>query len=178
MQKTMLLLALSALTGFCQEAPKPADASQAAKSYVFVKEAKAKSDPLLNDVAAFLEKNTVIYLATCDGQSPRVRPVRYTVIMDNKLVVATSSKKELSQQIEKNPNVEISGATADGSAFLRYKGKAVACNDAEIKAKFLADHPKFQKMFGANLVVYLIEPERVGIFPLKGGQPKTKTFVK
>jgi len=145
---------------------------------VFVKESKEKSDPFMNEAAAFLEKNTVIYLATYDGQSPRVRPVRYTVILDNKLVLATSAKKELSLQIEKNPNVEISAAAADGSVFLRYKGKAVACKDAEIKAKFLADHPKFQKLFGENLVVYLVEPERVGIFPLKGGQPKTKTFVK
>ena len=120
----------------------------------------------------------MIYLATCDGQSPRVRPVRYTTIMDNKLAVATSTKKELSQQIEKNPNVEVSSSAADGSAFVRFKGKAVACKDADVKAKFLAGHPKFQKMFGENLVVYLIEPEMVGIFPLKGGQAKTKTYVK
>jgi len=174
----MALLALvPALVGFCQEAPKPVE-PQAAKSYILVKEAKEKSDPFMNEAAAFLEKNNVVYLATYDGQSPRVRPVRYTVIMDNKLVVATSLKKELSQQIAKNPNVELSSSTADGSVFLRYKGKAVVCNDADITAKFLADHQKFQKMYGADLVIYLIEPEMAGIFPLKGGQPKTKTFVK
>jgi len=179
MHKLTMALALSALAGFCQEAPKPADAApQAAASYVFFKESKDKSDPLLNEAAAFFEKNSAIYLATCDGQSPRVRPVRYTVIMDNKLVIATSAKKELSQQIEKNPNVEVSSAAADGSVFVRFKGKAVACADAELKAKFVADHPKFQKMFGDNLVVYLIDPERVGIFPVKGGQAKTKTFTK
>ena len=179
MQKMMLLLALSPLAGFCQEAPKPADAApQVAQSYVFVKEPKEKSDPMLNEAAAFLEKNTVIYLATCDGQSPRVRPVRYTVIMDNKLVIATSSKKELSQQIEKNPNVEVSSAAADGSVFIRFKGKAAVCADADLKAKFVAAHPKFQKMFGENLAVYLIEPEMVGIFPVKGGPAKTKVFTK
>jgi len=95
MHKLTMALALSALAGFCQEAPKPADAApQAAASYVFFKDSKDKSDPLLNEAAAFFEKNTAIYLATCDGQSPRVRPVRYTVIMDNKLVIATSAKKE------------------------------------------------------------------------------------
>ena len=179
MHKLTLALALSALAGFCQEAPKPADAApQAAQSYVFFRESKDKSDPVLNEIAAFLEKNTVIYLATCDGQTPRVRPVRYTVIMDNKLVIATSSKKELSQQIEKNPNVEVSSAAADGSAFVRFKGKAAACADAELKAKFVADHPKFQKLFGDGLVVYLVEPENVGLFPMKGGQARTKTFTK
>jgi hypothetical protein len=89
MHKSMVLLALTALAGFCQETPKPADAVQAAKSYVFFKETQAKSDPLLNEMAAFLEKNTVLYLATCDGQSPRVRPVRYTVIL------TTSSRSQL-----------------------------------------------------------------------------------
>ena len=178
MRNMMMVLFLPALAGMCQETPKVAE-PQVAKSYVLMNDAKEKSDPFLNDVAAFLETNTVVYLATFDGQSPRVRPVRYTVMMDNKIVIATSTKKELSRQISKTPNVEISVTAADSSAFLRYKGKAVVCEDARMKAKFLSDFPKFKKMFGDNLVVYLIEPEMAGIFPMKKGEPpKTKVFAK
>ncbi len=176
MRMWMFLLAVPALFGFCQEGA-PAAGRQDAKSYVFVKEPKAKSDPMLNDAAAFLEKNNVIFLATYDGQSARVRPVRYTVILDNKLAVATSTKKELSQQIAKNPFVEVSAVASDGSAFLRYKGKAVVCGDAAIRSLFLAEHPKFQKLYGDSFVLYLIEPAQVGLFPMKkDALPETKTY--
>jgi uncharacterized pyridoxamine 5'-phosphate oxidase family protein len=177
MRALAVLLAAVALTGFGQEGAKTAG-PQSAKSYVFSKASAAKNDPLLNDAAAFLEKNNVLFLATYDGQSPRVRPVRYTEILDNKLAVASSTKKELSLQIAQCPQVEVSAASADGSEFLRFKGKVVVCGDAEIKAQFLKDHPKFQKMYGDSFVLYLVEPERVGLFPLKGGQPKTQTYKK
>ena len=176
MRTLMVSLAVGTLFGFCQERVTAAEA-QTAKSYVFVKESQAKSDPMLNDAAAFLEKNNVIFLATYDGQSARVRPVRYTVILDNKLAVASSTKKELSQQIARNPYVEISAVAADGGGFVRFKGKAEVCGDADIKAKFLTDHPKFKKLFGDAFVLYLISPEKVGLFPMKKGcKPETKTY--
>ena len=175
MRRLMLALAVPVLSAFCQEVPKTAEPSDAA-SYTFVQESKAKSDPLLNASAAFLEKNNVIFLATYDGQSPRVRPLRYTAFIDNKLAIATSVKKELSLQMAKDPHVEVSAVSVDGSSFFRYKGKAVVCADAGFKAKFLAGHPKYQKLYGENFALYLIEPEMVGLFPLKGGQAKTKTY--
>lgn len=177
MRKIMVIAALSALAGFCQEAPKPAE-SQAGKSYVWVKENPGKSDALLQEVAAFLEKAGHFYLATVDGQGARVRPIKYTFIADNKLLFVTSSKKEMYAQLVANPNVELSRTAEDKSAYLRYKGKAVLCADADVKAKLLEAFPNFNKSFGDNIALFFVEPELVGLFPMKGGQAKTKAFTK
>jgi len=179
MRKMMLLAVVSALTGFCQEAPKPAESqSQAVKSYVWVKESPDKNDLFMQEVAAFLEKNEHFYLATVDGQGARVRPIKYTLIADNKLLFVTSAKKEMYGQLVKNPSVELSRTATDNSAYLRYKGKAVLCADADVKAKLLEAQPSFGKKFGEDLALFFVEPEMIGIFPMKGGQAKTKVFTK
>lgn len=177
MRKAMLLVVVSAAVGWCQEAPKPAE-TQAGKTYVLVKEAADRQDLFMQEVAAFLEKAGYFYLATVEGDGARVRPIKYTFIIDNRLLFATSSKKEMYAQLLKNPNVELSRTAEDKSAYLRYKGKAALCSDAEIRARLLAAHPSFNKSFGDNLALFFVEPEMVGLFPMKGGQAKTKVFAK
>jgi len=179
MRKMMLLVMVSASVGFCQEASKPAALPAAeVKSYVWVKESPEKSDLFMQDVAAFFEKNEHFYLATVDGQGARVRPIKYTMIADNKLLFVTSAKKEMYGQLVKNPSVELSRTATDNSAYLRYKGKAVLCTDADVKAKLLAAQPSFGKKFGDDMALFFVEPEMIGIFPMKGGQAKTKIFTK
>jgi uncharacterized pyridoxamine 5'-phosphate oxidase family protein len=177
MRKTMALTILLAAAGFGQEAAKPA-AQQTAKSYVLVKEAADRQDSFMQEAAAFLEKAGYFYLATVDGDGARVRPIKYTFIMDNKVLFVTSSKKEVYAQLLKNPKVELSRTAEDKSAYFRYKGKAVLCTDADIKAKLLEAHPNFNKSFGENIALFFVEPEMAGLFPMKGGQPKTKVFTK
>ena len=177
MRKLMLLAVTSALVGFGQDAPKPAE-SQVPKSYVWAKETADKSDLFMQEVAAFLEKSDHFYLATVDGDCARVRPIKYTLVMDNKLLFVTSVKKEMVAQLRKNPKVELSRTAEDRSAYLRYKGKAVLCDDAAVKAKFAELQPSMAKKFGADMALYFVEPEMIGIFPMKGGQPKTKVFTK
>ncbi len=173
---TMLLL-VPALAGLCQDAPKPAE-PQALKSYVWVKESAVKSDLFMQEVAAFFEKNDYFDLATVEGQGARVRPIRYTLIADNKLLFVTSKKKEMHAQLLANPSVELSRTAEDKSAYIRYKGKAVLCADADVKAKFVELQASMAKKFGDDMALFFVEPEMVGIFPMKGGQPKTKTFTK
>lgn len=162
---------------FAQDVAKPG-AEASLKSYVWVKDGVDKQDVFMQDVAAFLEKAGHFYLATYDGEAARVRPIKYTLVMDNKILLATSSKKEMYDQLIKHPKVELSRTADDKSAFLRYKGTAVESKDADVKAKFLEQQPSFEKKFGENLALFFVEPEMIGIFPMKGGQAKTKIFTK
>jgi len=150
--------------------------SEEIKSYVLVKEGADKQDVFLQEVAGFLEKAGHFYLATCEQEGARVRPIKYTFVMDNKLVFVTSSQKGMYAQLLKNPKVEISRTAIDGSAYLRYKGTAELCKDEAVKAKIVEAYPFFEKNFKENLVVFAITPEMAGIFPMKGGQAKTKVF--
>lgn len=177
MWKRVIFAVGCAMVGFCQESPKPAE-PPALKSYVWVKESPEKSDLFMQEVAAFLEKNEHYYLATVDGQGARVRPIKHLLIVDNKLLFATSLKKEMYGQLVAQPSVELSRTATDNSAYLRYKGKAVLCADADVKAKALELSPGLAKKFGNDLALFFVEPEMVGLFPMKGGQAKTKVFTK
>ena len=90
----------------------------------------------------------------------------------------TSKKKEMHAQLLANPSVELSRTAEDKSAYIRYKGKAVLCADADVKAKFVELQASMAKKFGDDMALFFVEPEMVGIFPMKGGQPKTKVFTK
>ena len=150
---------------------------QAPERYVLVKVAAEKADPFLRDFAGFLGSCKFLYLATSETNCPSVRPVGFTAFFDNKLAVATSSKKGMSAQMKANPEVELSATAADVSAFARYRGRAKLCTDAEVVAKFVAAFPHFKEMYGDTLELFLVEPEQAGIFPMKKGEsPKTKNF--
>ena len=171
MRKMVLLLLVPALAGFCQDAAKPA-VPQAGASYVWVNQSAEKLDVFMQDVAAFFEKNDHYYLATVDGQGARVRPIKYALVADNRLLFVTTAKKEMYGQLLKNPNVELSRTAADGT-FIRYKGKAVVEGDPKVRAKLI----EAGKKLGDDSVVFAVEPEKIGIF-VKGGQAKTKIFTK
>lgn len=179
MRRGMLvgMAAMTAWVAMCQEAAQPAE-TPPLKSYVWMKDAPDRSDPFLREVAAFLEKNDHFYLATVEGGGARVRPIKYALVADNKLLFVTSAKKEMYGQLLKNPSVELSRTADDKSAYLRYKGQAVLCDDPEVKAKFAELQPALAKKFGADMALFFVEPEMVGLFPMKGGQPKTKVFAK
>jgi uncharacterized pyridoxamine 5'-phosphate oxidase family protein len=161
-----------------QEAAKPAAEPQALKSYVWVKESADKADPFMQEVAAFFEKNDYFDLATVEGQGARVRPIRYTLIVDNKLLFATSAKKEMYAQLLKSPGVELTRTASDTSAYLRFQGKAALCADPDVKAKFAELQPSMAKKFGADLALFFVEPEQIGLFSMKGAPPKVKSFKK
>ncbi len=150
----LLPVVFSVWVGMAQET-RPPVVSAEVKSYVFVREGPDKQDVFMQDVAAFLEKAGHFYLATCEGDGARVRPLKYTLVMDNKLLFVTSSKKEMYGQLVKNPKVEVSRTSEDGSAYLRYKGLAVQSLDEDVKAKVLELFPFFGKNFKENLAIFL-----------------------
>ena len=81
----------------------------------------------LLDVCKFLKAAGTYYLATVDGDKPRVRPFGTAHIYNGKLYIQTGKKKAVSHQIAANPNVEIC-AMADGD-WLRIEGELVEDDD-------------------------------------------------
>ena len=61
----------------------------------------------LEKVCEFLEKTKTYYLATVDGDQPRVRPFGTAHVFEGKLYIQTGKVKDVSKQIHKNPKVEI-----------------------------------------------------------------------
>ena len=55
----------------------------------------------------FLKDAGIYYLATMEGDQPRVRPFGTAHIFEGKLYIQTGKVKEVSKQIHANPKVEI-----------------------------------------------------------------------
>ena len=58
-------------------------------------------------VEKFLKEAETYYLATIEGDQPRVRPFGTAHIFEGKLYIQTGKVKEVSKQIHANPKVEI-----------------------------------------------------------------------
>lgn len=102
----------------------------------------------MKEVQEFLKDCGVYYLATIDGDIPRVRPFGTAEIFDGHLYIQTGKKKDVAKQIMANPMVEIC-AFKDGK-WLRVCGKLV--NDERIEAKkdMLDKNPGLRRMYDEN----------------------------
>ena len=102
----------------------------------------------MQEVYDFLKNCQTYYLATMDGEKPRVRPFGTINIFEGKLYIQTGKSKDVSKQIHANPNVEICGYS-DGK-WVRVSGKLVSDERVEAKAAMLDNYPHLKAMYSAE----------------------------
>jgi uncharacterized pyridoxamine 5'-phosphate oxidase family protein len=111
----------------------------------------------LDRVEDFLKKAGTYYLATVEGDQPRVRPFGTAQIIDGKLYIQTGKAKEVSKQIAANPKIEISATI--GGEWIRVAATAVADNRLEVWKAMLDAYPMLAGMYnledGNMHVLYL-----------------------
>ena len=103
---------------------------------------------MMEEVWKFLKDCGTYYLATMDGEQPRVRPFGTAEIFEGKLYIQTGKKKDVSKQIQKNPNVEIC-AFKDGK-WIRITGRLVRDDRLEAKVDMLDKNPGLKNMYSAD----------------------------
>ena len=99
-------------------------------------------------VCKFLKEAGVYYLATVEGNQPRVRPFGTVHIFEGKLYIQTGKVKPVSKQIEENPKVEIC-AFKDGT-WLRVAGELVEDERIEAKKSMLDEYANLRSMYNEN----------------------------
>ncbi len=102
----------------------------------------------MNEVYEFLKACGTYYLATVEGDQPRVRPFGTVDIFEGKLYIQTGKKKSVSAQIHANPKAEICGF-ADGK-WIRVAGKLIADERVEAKKHMLDAYPNLRGMYNEN----------------------------
>ena len=102
----------------------------------------------MKEAYEFLKNCGVFYLATVENNEPRVRPFGVVHIFEDKLYIQTGKVKNVSKQIQKNPNVEICGYL-DGK-WLRLTGKLVRDDRIEAKSSLLDANPMLKDMYKAD----------------------------
>ena len=101
----------------------------------------------MNDVIKFLNENPLIYLATegLDGNA-KVRPILYYFEENNKPYFCTSNKKPMYKELEKNPNCEITTATAE-LAWIRISGRVEFTSNLELKQKVIESNELVKTLY-------------------------------
>ncbi len=96
----------------------------------------------------FLKEAQTYYLATVEGDQPRVRPFGTAHIFEGKLYIQTGKVKEVSKQLHANPKAEIC-AFKDGE-WLRLAGELVEDDRREARASMLEAYPSLRGMYNED----------------------------
>jgi uncharacterized pyridoxamine 5'-phosphate oxidase family protein len=114
----------------------------------FVKRRKGINMNGIEKVYQFLNDAGTYYLATAEGDQPRVRPFGTALLSGGKLYIQTGKVKDVSKQIAANPKVEVC-AFMNGK-WLRIAGELVNDDDHEVKVAMLDKMPQLKGMYSAD----------------------------
>ena len=110
----------------------------------------------MNKVVEELKKVKIFYIATVDGDQPRVRPFSSIAEFEGHAYLCTGKHKEIYGQISKNPRVELSGMY-DGGTWLRVSATLVEDDRVEAQEAILNDPTGPSQLYKPNdgrLVAY------------------------
>ncbi|MBP3217141.1 MAG: pyridoxamine 5'-phosphate oxidase family protein [Lachnospiraceae bacterium] len=117
----------------------------------------------MKEVLEFLKKCGTFYLATVEGDQPRVRPFGAVNEFDGKLYITTSNQKPVYAQMMQNPKIEICGML--GGQWIRIEARAVCDSRIEAKESMLEANPSLKGMYsvddGKFEVLYLTDAKAV-----------------
>ena len=99
-------------------------------------------------VCQFLDEAGTYYLATAEGDQPRVRPFGTALIFEGKLYIQTGKIKNVSKQLAANPKAEI--CAFQNGQWIRIAGELVNDDRREPKAAMLEKMPSLKAMYSAD----------------------------
>ena len=113
----------------------------------------------MKEVYEFLKQAGTYYLATVEGDQPRVRPFGTIDLFEDKLYIQTGKVKAVAQQMKTNPKVEISAMTPDGK-WIRIAAEVVLDENIKAQEHMLDAYPTLKGMYqpgDGNTEVYYLK---------------------
>lgn len=102
----------------------------------------------MEEVLKFLKEAETYYLATVEGNQPRVRPFGTVNVFEGKLYIQTGKIKEVSKQLHANPKAEL--CAFKNGEWIRVTGELVEDDRIEARQSMLDAYPSLQKMYAAD----------------------------
>lgn len=132
----------------------------------------------MQEVYEFLKSCGTYYLATAEGDQPRVRPFGTIDLFEGKLYFQTGKSKHVADQLKANTKIEISGMVPEGK-WIRLQAEAVL-DEGNIAAQthMLEAYPSLKAMYtpgDGNTEVYYLKNAVAQICSFTEA-PKTITF--
>jgi len=135
---------------------------------------------MLQEALAMLEKGKFVFLATCDGGKPHVRPFGFMGQHEGKLWFCTATNKAVYTQLSHNPNVELAVTTVPDMLTLRIEGQAAFEDNKAVKKAILEKSDVVRSLYKTPdnpiFVVFSIAHGEGTITDMKGNPPKHFTL--
>ena len=120
----------------------------------------------MNKAVEILKESRVFYVATTDGDQPRVRPFGAIAEIEGKLYICTSNTKDCFKQMIANPKVEIS-TMLGAEKWVRICGIIKRDDRLSAREEFLQQTP---------LATYKADDGIFEVFYLESGVMTTYSF--
>lgn len=104
----------------------------------------------MEEVKEFIKNCGAYFLATVEGDQPRVRPFGTVDIFEGKLYIQTGKSKNVSKQIQSNGKVEICAMDKSGASWVRLSGTLVRDDRREPKVHMLENYPELKSMYSPD----------------------------
>ena len=102
----------------------------------------------MNEIYEFLKAAGTYYLATLEGDQPRVRPFGTVELFEGKLYIQTGKVKPVSRQLHANPKAEL--CAFQNGRWLRVSGELIPDERVEAKKHMLDAYPSLRAMYDEN----------------------------
>jgi uncharacterized pyridoxamine 5'-phosphate oxidase family protein len=112
----------------------------------------------------FIRSNPILALATSHGNQPFVRMMMLYRADDNGIVFSTGENKEVHQQLQKNPQVEICFYSSKDQKQVRISGTVEVLEELELKKQIVEDFPFLKAWVDREGYEVLV------VYCLKGGK--------
>ena len=124
----------------------------------------------------FLKKCGAYFIATVEGDQPRVRPFGTAEIFEGRLYIQTGKVKDVYKQLKVNPKAEI--CAFNGTEWIRIRCELVPDERIEAKKDMLDKNPMLRRMYdeadGNTIVLYCRNAQAtISSF---GGEPQSFEF--
>ena len=150
MKKILFILTALLMLAACQNNQVPATANQDNKTATNDTISKETMQQNMQEVQAYLKECGAFFIATADGDQPRVRPFGVSEIINDRLYIMTGKVKDVYKQMAKNGKFEICALKPNGSEWMRLSGTLVPDEALAVKEEFLNRNETLKSMYKAD----------------------------
>ena len=154
MKKLIFTCALLLTMAACTQ-NKPAETTESLKDEVAQTEVPDTIDPKtklenMKEVEAYLKECGTFFIATADGDQPRVRPFGVAEIINDRLYIVTGKVKDVFKQMAANGKFEICALKKTGGEWMRLSGTLVNDETLAVKEEMLKRNEGLKSMYKAD----------------------------
>lgn len=123
-------------------------------------------------VLEFLRSSRVFYLATLEGDQPRVRPLGFFMESAGKIYLGVGTHKNVYRQVRENPKIELCAVGGMGE-WMRITATAVIDQRQEVVDYSLESMPSLREIYnektGYTIGTFYLKNAEAVFYDMKGG---------